>query len=437
MTNLAAKLSSILPRHSSTKKSADQWRHGDTLELCLPRHWPDCDADVKWCLRANNEIKESGETRDLTKLAGIRKNARVVAWIPASETLLTSTTVPTRSRNKILRALPYALEDQLIGEPEAQHYIYYPASDHRLDVAVISRKTIERWLKLLVDAGLAPALLAPANLGIPLSDNSWTLMYTDTEVWVRTKQFSGFVLPNDKDLSIPVLAAALKEADGKGCAPEKLVIINADDRFQSGELSEFAKLDIKMENGSIWDVLNPAHCRLNLLQGDFIPAKEANPVITRLRPAFIMLALWIVASTSANIWEWVSLNRAHQQTRSEMLRLFKQTFPEAKTIVDPALQMKRKMEELQSGSGAFADNDFLVLLSAATPAIQGAPTEKIRSLKYDEGGLVLSVGLPDYQSMESLKNRLEAVNLDVEVLSANSGSSGVESRLRLRSGKGS
>lgn len=427
----------MLPRHLSFGKATPQWQLGETLELCLPRHWPDCDTEIKWCLRANDEIKDSGETNDLTKLADIRKNARVVAWIPASETLLTTATVPTKNRNKILRALPYALEDQLIGEPEAQHYIYYPTSNHVLDVAVISRQAIERWLKLLVDAGLAPTLLAPANLGLPLHDNAWTLLHTDTEVWVRTNQFSGFVVPANKDLSVPVLSAALKESDSKECMPEKLVVINAEERFEPDKFSDIAKLDIEEKNCSIWDALNPANCQLNLLQGDFTPAKEANPAITRLRPAFIMLALWVIASTSANIWEWVSLNRAHEQTRSEMIRLFKQTFPEAKTIVDPALQMKRKMEELQSGSGAFASNDFLVLLSAATPAMQGTPTNKLRSLKYDDSGLVLSVGLPDYQSMESLKNRLEAVDLAVEVLSANSGSSGVESRLRLRSSKGS
>ena len=83
-----------------------------TLELVLPLGWPESDAQIHWLIRNATGASE-GRVTDLGELPAEAKSARIHVWLPAAETLLTSTDLPTRNRAKIAQALPYALEDHL------------------------------------------------------------------------------------------------------------------------------------------------------------------------------------------------------------------------------------------------------------------------------------------------------------------------------------
>ncbi|MDH5649287.1 MAG: type II secretion system protein GspL [Gammaproteobacteria bacterium] len=432
MKNLKQTLSSLLPagRKVATQAIPSRRPGGDTLELFLPAR---AEATISWCRRSAGSIVEQGQTEDLASLAEKRKGARVIVLTSPADTLLTKVTVPTKSRNKILRALPYVLEDQLLGEPDAQHYVYHTIKGTELAVAVTLRETMQNTMQRLAKAGLHPILMSPANLALSGSDKSWTVYFSDKDIWIRTGKFSGMMISGDSAVASSILSLALNEAEKRKLLPDELVLINKPDELLEHALTQNRQLSIITKNLSLWEVLDSRYCEFNLLQGEFIPAKEANPVVTRLKPAFMLLLAWIVLSVIMTSWEWISLTRAQKQVRAQMLALYKQTFPNENVTGDPMLLMQSKVKEMQSAGGGFSDNDFLALLSASTPALQASASSKLHGIKYDQSGLIFNVNLPDYQSMESLKNRLTSSGLAVEVLSANSGSSGVESRLRVSS----
>ena len=414
--------------------SVPRWLKGEVLELCLTSGWSsDSDAVIQWCKRANGQILESGETSDLATLADLRRNSRVIAWAPSPDTLLTDVNIPSRSKSKILRALPYALEDQLLDEPESQQYVYYRKSDSVLSVAVTNRDKLQNLIDRLTGFGLAPTMISPTNLSLPIADGSWTLMFNNTEMMIRTGQFSGFSIYGDSNTPPSTFVAAINDARDKKTEPTELLVLNAPESFSIDDWSDKLDLKISIDSRSLWELIDPANCSLNLMQGDFAPARESSPTVTRLRPAFILLSLWIATSASAGIWEWYQLEKTYDYSKKEMIRIFRQTFPGA-TIQDPVLQMQRNLDALRSGGGAFGEGDFLALLSQSAPIFEATSELTVRNLKYDNNGLVTSIGLADYQSMEALKNRLDTTGLSVEVLSANSQGSGVESRLRISAG---
>jgi len=145
-----------------------------------------------WRLREGPGAAPHGEVADLNQIPGVGVTTRVQVWTPPSDSLLTQVTLPTRSRAKIQQALPFALEEQIIGEPEQVHFSYRIQEDSSLAVAVTSRERMQSWLSQLTAAGLRPTGLCPAILALPLEAGSWSIAFHENDIWVRTGLSSGF-----------------------------------------------------------------------------------------------------------------------------------------------------------------------------------------------------------------------------------------------------
>ena len=98
----------------------------------------------------------------------------------------------------------------------------------------------------------------------------------------------------------------------------------------------------------------------------------------RQRGAGVMAALQL-AFTAADAWR-LDRERAALEARREAV--FRAAFPEARTVVDPGLQMARNLAELRHARGLAADDDFLAQLTRA--ARGGVP---VKSIEYASGNL--------------------------------------------------
>src|SRR5437879_12508747 len=119
------------------------WRSkgGDRLELWLPRNWPAEDSELRWRRIAADGAVRQGVQRGLEGLAPAEE---IIVWTPAAETLFLRARLPTRSTAKIIQALPFALEEQLIDPPERLHVAFAHEADGELAVAVTRRERMER-----------------------------------------------------------------------------------------------------------------------------------------------------------------------------------------------------------------------------------------------------------------------------------------------------
>src|SRR5712691_9000759 len=148
----------------------------DRLELWLPRNWPGEDSELRWRRVASVGAVREGSQRGLEGLAPAEE---IIVWTPAAETLFVRARLPTRSVAKIVQALPFALEEQLIDPPERLHFAFAQEADGALAVAVTRRERMDSWLAALAAAGLVPARLAPVTLSLPLADRAWTLAFVE------------------------------------------------------------------------------------------------------------------------------------------------------------------------------------------------------------------------------------------------------------------
>lgn len=401
-----------------------------TLDILISRRWPE-EKKVKWCLRNGADIIEQGETENLSELGKFQNNAKTIIWSPTADTLLIEADLPTRSRSKIKQALPFVLEEQLLRTPEQEHFVYQIRGGLPLAVTVTSKLKIEQWLDGFRNCGLRPpSVMYPQVTGLAFEDGCWSIVIMGNELLVKTSNLTGFSCLLD-DNKLPVqLANPLKELD-KEIKPQKIIYHRINNSLDISDWSDELDIEIVTKNSDLWSVLQTSAPKLNLLQGEYKQKREINPALSRFAPAAVILIVWLSISFFINIWEWQSLKSSFNNTNKQMIQVFKTSFPDAKTIVDPVLQMQRKFEALSGNSGSYLKNDFIALLTKCAPALSALDSGAIENLRYNENSLDISLGLSDFKSLEALKERLSAIGLEVKVVAANSRTDGVEGRLKI------
>lgn len=400
------------------------------IELRLPRGWPETTTGVYWHARSAAGALHAGQAESIAELPEQARGSRVHVWTPPSETVLTRAQLPTRSRAKILQALPYALEEQLVEEPDKLHFAYTFEPDGALAVAITSRARMTAWLATLQQAGIRPTTLCPAMLAVPLHADSWSVALVDQELWVRTGAASGFAAPASATAPPGLLISALREAQAAERKPGRIVVLRPPRGFDADGWSAAFGVPVETDNTDIWDPRMDSIPTLNLLQSDYAPAGQTNQVLRPLRPAGVMLAILLLGWLTVDTVEWLQLRGSHRDYVREMNQIFTQSFPDAKTVLDPAAQMQRNIETLQSRGGGPAD--LLPLLTRIAPTLQQQQKARLQSFKYADRSLTVDLILPDYQALDTLRGNLQASNLDVEVLTANSRANEVEGRLRIQ-----
>src|SRR6266702_4181604 len=271
------------------------WRRegGDRLELWLPRNWPAEDSELRWRRVAADGAVRQGLQRGLE---GLDPAEEIIVWTPAAETLFLRARLPTRSTAKIVQALPFALEEQLIDPPERLHFAFAHEADGALAVAVTRRERMESWL-----AALAAA---------------------DGEIVLRSGARAGLGGPAER--RPPAwLHAALAEARNEAGAPERILLVDAPADLDSAAWRE--ALGLPLESMRPGDASVPP-APLDLLQQHYAPRARLAALKRAYVPAAALLAAWLLATLALDAVEWARLSRAAGAAEEEMRALLLKSF---------------------------------------------------------------------------------------------------------------
>ncbi|WP_455216986.1 type II secretion system protein GspL, partial [Kaarinaea lacus] len=141
-----------------------------SMVLQLPGQWPGTGEDdasfeeyrTSWVLRDDDNPIGSLFYGDLKEAATQAVGARVTVLVPGEDVLLARAQLPEMKGQKLARAVPFALEEQLANDAEDVHVaIGRRDASGKLANAVILRETIDSWLSRLREAGLHPDVMSP------------------------------------------------------------------------------------------------------------------------------------------------------------------------------------------------------------------------------------------------------------------------------------
>ncbi len=402
---------------------------GERIDLLLPRNWPAEPGQILWRWQRSGGMVETGAVASLAELRSDARKAKLRVWSPAAESALLHATLPTRSHRQIIQALPYALEDQILGAPQDQHFAYVPDGAN-LAVAVTSRERLRSWLAALDTAGLRPQSLAPVTFALPLESATWTIAFTQDEIAVRSATHAGFGVPLDNDPPF-ALRAALAHAAEKQNAPQRFIVLNAPPGFDRARWTSALGAPVEIRAGGILDHA-PATSAINLLQGDYATHGEWREIARPYLPAAALLALWLLGSAVSDIVTWGRLWNTHRVTGNEMRALLLKSFPDTTAILDPAKQMQQNVDALLAKSGASLSHDLLPMLARTAPMLISDNRVQVQSLAYADHAITFVASFPDEAALNASTERLRAALVDVLVQSVDRRPGQVKANIRVR-----
>lgn len=391
-------------------------------------------ATANWVMVDGGRVQ--GETRSgtLEEAAAYATGERAVVCVPGVEVLLTDVVLPGGNRQRMLRAVPWALEERLIDDPEDMHFaLGARGKDGRVQVAVVERARMLHWMSLLTLANIRPfALLVDAHC-LPRENDAWSVLIESQDSVVRTSAHGGFAV--DSASLVAVLAQSLKQAE---TLPASICVYDCRGE-QAGQLGTLAGgPELRMEpcpGGAIELLARHADPvgGINLLQGEF---SQRESVSKHLRPWYTvaaMFAVWVVMQLGFSVYRHIDLSLQADALDAQMQAVFRKTFPEARNTKGAYAQMQSRLKALERGGGG--GDTVQELLANAAPLLSRTPGLQVRSIRYRDGGLDLELETKDLQSLDKLKQELiNQHGWDVDSQATSRGDK-VESRLKIR-GKG-
>lgn len=375
----------------------------------------------------------------LNEAVGATQGRRALIVVPGQDVLLTAAIVPTRNRQRIATALPFLLEEQLANDVDELHFaIGQRAADGTVHTAVVAHERMNAWLEALRAAGIEPDAMVPDVLAIPYNPAGWTVVREAHTALVRTGRESGFTA-DDETFALFVQAALATEDAPR---PETVHLYDFRGESAAEEPDPFGEAGIAVETRSdaagILELLarqSDEAAPIDLLQGRYSRREQLGKVLRPWWPAAALLAGIALVNGATRATEYFRLSGEVERRGAAIERIYRETFPDARRVVDARAQMEDKLATLRAGGSASADG-FLDLLGSASASLNQAPGLEVQRLSYRDGHLDLAVTTSDLQAIDTLKQHLASdARLEAEIQSATARDGKVEARLQVK-GKG-
>ncbi len=355
----------------------------------------------------------------------------VVLLAPTENLVLTTTDLQIRQKAKLRKALPYALEEQLASDVEELHFALAPQRDEQQAVAIIEKSLLEKWLGAFQSQQIALRAIIPDVLSLPWRADDWSIACDSQRALVRTGRYSGFAC--DRENLAVLLDAALESEE---TPPINLRLWQCKDKQALAWPRKQPRLLKHRCDGELLQLLQllaksiDIRDSINLLQGDYGVQTD---LLKSLKPWRWPAALALLLFTIGFAGKMLERNQlAAQQTllRQQAEQIYRRTFPDARKVVNPRIQMAQRLKQLRGG-GKKQQDRFLDLLATSGEVIAADKKARLKSIRYRNGRLDLKVTAPTLSKLDSLKNRLIEAGLNTELTNADSAGGKAVGNLRI------
>jgi general secretion pathway protein L len=379
----------------------------------------------------------AAERGPIEALAGAARGRRVTLLAPGAEVLLTEAELPTRNRQRLLKALPYALEEHLADDVDALHLaVGAGRAGGRVAVAAVARARLDGWLAALQGAALEPAQVVPETLALPLAEGEWRVLVEGDQALVRSGPQTGFAA--DRENLPALLRAALEEA---GEARPARVVIGGDGaeavieaRAAVADLAEVLDDPAPLPALELFARGLAAGPAIDLIQG---PYDRQGSLGAWLRPwalAAALALLWLALEAGLRVADYRQLQAEQAELAAQVEAIFREALPGTQRMVNPRVQMERALASVRPASAG--GEGFLSLLAGAGEALHQVPGARVLGLGFRAGRIDLDLEVPDLQALDGLKRQLETQRgLQASIQSVTAREGRVQGRVQVGGGR--
>ena len=144
-----------------------------------------------------------------------------------------------------------------------------------------------------------------------------------------------------------------------------------------------------------------------------------NPAaLASLRPAAWIVGAALAIHGVALVVDWAQLAREQRALRAQMEARFRGAFPDAVSVTDPALQMRRQLAAARHRAGLPDGGDFTPMIEKVVLGLKALPAGGLRIVSYESGRMILELGAVDEPLLRKTAAQLAQAGLNAQVSGA-------------------
>jgi general secretion pathway protein L len=378
------------------------------------------DGQLTWLAQDAGGRALSGANIGAPPAATIALARRIVVLVPSEHVVLLDADALSTRRAQLVKAVPFALEDQLASPVEDLHFaLPEHIAGGRIPVAVVARTTLREWIDALSAQGIRADVMIPETLAFAANDDGATLMIEPQRALLRWGAARAVACdPPALAQWLAVVAAPAAQVFDFRQAPRQAlpVAVSTYHERQPDALAFFA-------------TQLPREPAFNLLQGEFAPSHRHLPAQQLWGRAALLAGVAVVLALVFAAGDWLRLSRESDRLEAEQRAALRASLPDLANVAgDPRQLMDSALTRMRGGAGG---TGLLALLDRIGPILASTTRVSLRGIEYRNATLELGLRAPDVPALDLVQQQLANLGLKVEVTSASTGDKGVDGRLRI------
>lgn len=366
--------------------------------------------DASWQRVENGQLAGSFHQGKLADAHRHCRGANVIVMVPSEEVFLAKVTLPGKNRKKLLRALPYAIEDQIVDDIDTLHFaLSQTATNGRYVVAAVEKRMMEYWDSALKAAGIYAETMIPDVLALRESPDSWEVLLEPQRALVRSPHGT---FSSDIE-NLPFMLTNLTKTAGDEAVEEVRVY----DCSKANHATTLRTLCTEIEFnvlecadgpfGVLAQQYDPRNS-LNLFQGDYKRQQGMGRHIKPWIPAAALFAVWIGWQLVVNITALIDLNSKSDMLTQQMGQIYKTAFGAAKLPKAYQLRssMEAKLNQMLERQGQ-AKGSLQEMLVKTSPILKNISGAKIEGMRFVNGKLDIDLVVKQSSDVDPLKEKIE------------------------------
>ncbi len=328
--------------------------------------------------------------------------------------------LPKLPTTKLLKAIPYALEEQLLDTVDQYHYVVtQPVEQGKTVILAVPKRLLSSWLQPWQHAKITCKAVYPDYLLIPYETNCWHVC-VEKQALLRTGLYQG--ISCDIELLPTLLTASLQQCD-QTQLPQRIVIqhypldIDTFSHPASRVIEEITQelaipVDVVvMQEPLLLSMAKNYHDNLqpvNLLQHAFAQTHYDDKVKKLGKLALFIAGCAIAISILSTVADFIVLTYREHVLEKQIAVLYKEIYPQATNVVSPQLRMQRTLSELQANQ---VGGGYLGLLAMTAHVLHASPDIQITALRYQDNKLIIEIQTQHFSQLDQLMKQLNKEGL--------------------------